>query len=115
MKNSLKQVFSKCIEEEKYRVEMTLYLNFAVNFVYAIFKAVCGVVFHSAWIGTLAFYYILLSVMRLLLVKGMGHIDIRKRWEKYCQCGWFLLLFTIVLVGMSQYILRVKCLILQLQ
>ncbi|MGN0156375.1 MAG: hypothetical protein ACI39N_03935 [Lachnospiraceae bacterium] len=39
--------------------------------------------------------------MRLLLVKGMGHANVRKRWMIYCKCGCCLLLFTIVLVGMS--------------
>lgn len=101
MKNLLKQVFSKYMKEDEYKAEITLYLNCAVNIVYAIFKAVCGLAFHSVWIGTLAFYYILLSIMRLLLIRGMGHTDVCRKWKKYYQCGWLLLLFTIVLVGMS--------------
>lgn len=101
MKDTIRQVISRFMTDEEYKAELTLYLNFAINFFYAVFKAVCGFVFHSAWIGTLAFYYILLSSMRLLLIKGMGHADSLKRWKKYCQCGGFLLLFTVVLVGMS--------------
>lgn len=101
MKNLSKQVFSKYMKEDEYKAEITLYLNCAVNIVYAVFKAVCALAFHSAWIGTLAFYYILLSIMRLLLIRGMGHTDVCRKWKKYYQCGWLLLLFTIVLVGMS--------------
>lgn len=101
MKNSLKQVFSNYMNEDEYKAKMTLYFNCAVNIVYAIFKAICGFVFPSVWLGTLAFYYILLSIMRLLLIRGMRHTDVCRRWKKYCQCGWLLLLFTIVLVGMS--------------
>lgn len=101
MQYSLKRVFFNYMKEEEYKAKITLYLNFLINIVYAVFKAVCGFVFHSAWIGTLAFYYILLSSMRLLLVRGMGHTDVCRRWKKYFQCGWLLLLFTIVLVGMS--------------
>lgn len=33
---------------------MTRYINLAVNLCYAVLKTVCGIVFHSAWIGTLA-------------------------------------------------------------
>ena len=101
MKGLLKQSFSKFMKESAYRAEMTLYFNFAINVIYAVFKTVCGFVYHSVWMGTLAFYYILLSFMRLLLVKGTKHVDTHKRWKKYCQCGWLLLLFTIALVGMS--------------
>lgn len=108
MKNLLKQIFSKCVKEEAYRAEMTLYMNLAVNLCYAVFKTVCGIVFHSAWIGTLAFYYILLSIMRLSLAKGMRDTDRCRRWKKYRQCGWSLLLFTIVLVGMSILMQRGK-------
>lgn len=108
MKESIRQISNKFIKEHQFRAEMTLCLNLVINFLFAFFEAACGFLFHSAWMGTLAFYYILLSIMRLLLVKGKGHMEVGKKWGKCVQCGCFLLLFTIVLVGMSILMQRGK-------
>lgn len=57
------------LEDEYFRVWAGLLLSFLVNLCYAGLKVVCAVLYSSFWEGALGFYYILLSAVRLYLLR----------------------------------------------
>lgn len=97
--NKPKEILAKSKEDKYYRAINMLYVSLAVNIVYAIFEALCGYIFKSEWMGTLAFYYIVLSVIRFNLLKGNRREDKRLQWRKYRFCAIVMLLLTVVLFG----------------
>ena len=51
------------------RAKISLYLGSAINIIYALFYFGSGIYYRSVWIGAIAWYYIILSVIRVGLVK----------------------------------------------
>lgn len=80
------------------RAEITLHVNFALNAAYACYNGIFAIVFRSAWMGMLACYYLLLSVLRYVLTREIKNAS---NWGCCLFCGKMLLPFSIVLVGMS--------------
>ena len=80
----------------------------ASNVIYAIFNGVVGLMSHSAWFGSLAAYYILLSMMRLGAVKQERQLskiqDARERMQReiavYKMDSILFMFLAIVLSGM---------------
>lgn len=100
--------FHRYMNEMDFKSEISIYTSFGINIFYSIYKAFAGLYYHSIWFGTVAFYYIILSVERFLLLK---HIRIKERdyieeYKKYSFCGYFLLILTIALIGMSVYMIH---------
>lgn len=87
------------------RAEKMLQFNLLLNLCFAIFYLFSAVVARSSWMGMMAFYYIWLSIQRLLLQKRSS-CDIQKQWKSYIQCGILLLLSSLVIVGMNILLLR---------
>lgn len=86
-----------------FRTHVTLYFSLAVNLLYAAVNIISGFLYHSAWFGILAGYYIILAVMRFLLVRFVNRIGIGKnRYHELrrCRlCGMILLTVNLVLSG----------------
>lgn len=61
-----------------YRVRISLYGSFIINLAYAFVKLFSGIVYHSAWFGAIAAYYMVLCLMRALLVLYAGKHDFGK-------------------------------------
>ena len=59
----------KIITDKKLRTEFFMYFSCGFSIVYAIFKFSAGVYYHSLWIGAVAVYYIIVSLMRFGLIK----------------------------------------------
>lgn len=102
------ELFHKYMTEMDFKAEVSLYLSFGINIFYSVYKAFAGVYYHSIWLGTVAFYYMILSTERFLLLK---HIRKRQRnylkeYKQYCSCGGLLLVLTIALIGMSVYMIH---------
>lgn len=60
---------SQLLEDVPYRARLTLAASLGVNILYAGFNALSGLYYRSPWFGSLAAYYLLLSVMRFLLAR----------------------------------------------
>ena len=60
---------NRYLTDSKLRAEISLYTGTAVNLLYAIFYFGMGVYYSSTWIRAIAIYYIVLSVIRVGLVK----------------------------------------------
>lgn len=95
---------NRCVKEQVYRAEVSLYSGFLINLLYAGIKLFSGVCYKSVWFITLAVYYILLAVMRFLL---LHHVRKREKtgndqaaqWRRYRLCGMILLLMNWALTG----------------
>lgn len=60
---------NRYLTDRELRARISLYTGFAINVLYAVFKFCTGIYFRSVWLGAIAVYYIILSIMRLGLVK----------------------------------------------
>lgn len=91
------------IKEQRSRVILFVVLNFFLNFLYAFYNGVLGIINHSVWFITMCAYYIVLSTMRLSAVlcdwknKNTSSNDIECFVMKLC--GVLLVLLNFVLAG----------------
>lgn len=91
-------------DDEKY-YKKTIHsakVGLSLNILFAVFYAVLGVISRSAWFGTLAAYYILLSITRVMQIRCDRKI-VKDRVEEelrvYRKSGVSLAFMTIVLMG----------------
>ncbi len=95
------------------RINLSLYGAFLFNAVYAFFQLALGLKHHSAWFYSMAGYYFLLGLMRLMLVRyTRRHAPgqrLKTEWKKYRLCGAMLLLMTLVLtVFILYFVFRIR-------
>ena len=84
------------------RTKIALYANVSLNFLFAVFHLVSGIVYHSGWSYSLAGYYSLLSVMRFFLLRDVkGELDnnVSSQWKRYRFCGILLIVMNVALAG----------------
>lgn len=93
------------ITEADFKAEVSLYLSLAINLFYSIYKGAAGIWFHSAWFGAMAFYYLVLSTERFLLLRSVRGKEQNPllSWKKYRFCGYILLLLTVAVVAFVFY------------
>ena len=88
------------------RARLTLQFSLCVNAAFALFKGAAGIWLESWWFGTIAAYYLVLSLARLWLLRAMkrgsGPED---GWRLHARCGWLLLALTIVISGISALVI----------
>ncbi len=101
MKDRVKETVAAYRKDLRFRAEVMLYINLAVNSTFAVFEAVCGFLLRSPWMGNLAFYYIVLSLLRLLILRSYRKTGSRRHgWRVYRLCGLVMLALTVALAGM---------------
>lgn len=89
------------LHDQEYRETVSLYVGLFSNLLYAAFKAVTGILYHSTWFGAIAGYYLILSVIRFLLLrsvrkKGSYEDELRR----YRLSGILMLLLNIAMSAM---------------
>lgn len=98
----------KILTDKKLRTEIFLYLSCGFSICYAIFKFSAGVYYRSVWIGAVAVYYIIVSLMRFGLIKryryNLQHEDEREQrlfgLKSYRFCGVLMFLLNIAVTGL---------------
>lgn len=88
-----------------FKAVVSIHLSLAITFFYCITKAVAGIYYRSAWFGSMAFYYIVLAVVRFLLLRHTrrGQNDLFQAYKVYRFCGYLLFVLTVALASMSFY------------
>lgn len=93
-----------------FRSELTLYGGLLANLLYVALHLFSGIRYRSAWFISLAFYYILLSAMRAVLVRYVRRRrvgqDMAAEFQRYRACGVILLLMNQALVGIIIYMVK---------
>lgn len=100
--------FNRYFTDLNFKAKISLYLSLGINIVYSFYKVSAGIYYHSLWFGTVAFYYIVLSVQRFFLLYHIRKKDRNYILElkKYCLCGYLLLTLTIAVIGMNVYLIH---------
>ncbi len=91
------------------RARVSLNVGWLVNLGYSAFKLVLGIIYGSMWFLAEAEYYILLTVLRLWLIKSdKKHAgNTAYMWKCFNRCGWMLLLLNFLMTCIiSQVIFR---------
>ncbi len=99
MGEGLKEAAAALRKDARARDRATLYVSLAVGCGYACLNAVGGVMLRSPWLGTLAFYYIMLSLLRFNLTRGYKQDSRADKWKRYRLTAVLMLLLTVALFG----------------
>lgn len=63
------KIGSRFLDDVRFRTEISLYQGLLINTLYIAMKMFSGIYYRSVWFIALAFYYILLVVMRVMLLR----------------------------------------------
>ena len=95
------------LTDAQLRANVSLYAGFGFNVIYAILKFLAGVYFRSVWIGAVAVYYIILSLIRFGLLKrqraGKKYSEEEQKLyglKSYRFCGGLIFLLNIAVSGL---------------
>lgn len=88
-----------------YRSSFNLNLGLSINVFYSVFKFISGIIYSSFWFGAEAVYYIILSGIRIFLVKRIKTEDTVAGWKIHRLCGVFLFLLNTAMSGIIIQIL----------
>ena len=87
----------------RFRSKVSLYQGFFINLLYIAMKLFSGIYYRSIWFVALAFYYILLAVMRFMLLRRgkrkTGRTPMEEEIHRYRLCGIMLLVMNQALAG----------------
>ncbi|MBQ9168660.1 MAG: hypothetical protein IJX67_09675 [Oscillospiraceae bacterium] len=90
------------LTDAAFKVRISLYTSLAINLVYSAFKLVSGIYYRSLWIGAIAGYYILLSVIRFVLLNHMErkkNAGMIEEFRSYRISAVLMLLINLTLTG----------------
>lgn len=96
------------LTDKKLRTEFFLYFSCGFSILYAIFKFSAGVYYRSIWIGAVAVYYIIISLMRFGLIKryryNLQYEDEREQrifgLKSYRFCGILMFFLNVAVTGL---------------
>lgn len=101
------------LNDLNFKGKVSLYQGLAVSTIYAIFKGITALYYHSVWTGAVAAYYLFFGIVRIVLVRGTRKIetgnDIERlvaEYKSYCVCGVLTFLINIGMVGMTIMMIR---------
>ena len=101
-------IYNKFLDDFIFRSELSLHGGLSMNILYSALNLLSGIRFRSAWFFFLFFYYIMLSVMRVALVRYVHRSrigqDIPSEFRRYRSCGILILLMNQALIGIVIYI-----------
>lgn len=100
---------SRYLSEPMLRAKISLYTGFGINVIYATLKFLAGLYYRSIWLGAIAVYYVLLSIIRFGLVKRERYLakqedNKEKRLHElktYRFCGYLMFLLNVAVAGLA--------------
>ena len=98
---------AKYLNDLNFRTEISLYFGLFINLLYIGMNIFSGIRYRAVWFISLAFYYILLAVMRyMLLRKGKNEHNLCNDWKRYRMCGIILLIMNQALAAIVIIIVK---------
>lgn len=96
------------LTEEELRAKISLYIGVIINVLYAAFKFTAGIYYRSWWMGAIAVYYVILSVIRTGLMtkewQRKKYEDTRAQREhelkSYRFCGYLMFVLNVAVAGL---------------
>ena len=100
-------ITKRLYDDRFYRTVFFTYFSLGINVIYSIAYAIMGIYKHSPWHGTLAAFYIFLSIMRFIVLWADYQIkrEAHKRdryvyiWREYLVVGILLTFITFIFLG----------------
>lgn len=110
----VRELTARVRDDHYYRTVFFAYASLLSNIFFALSKAAAGVYFSSMWLVTLAFYYLVLCVIRSVLLyrsrmlTSIKDEEERKtgQWKLYQLCGILLLILTLALQAVVGLIVK---------
>lgn len=93
---------NRYMTDAAFKVQLSLFGSLAINLVYSAFKLFSGIFYSSLWIGAIAIYYILLSLIRFLLLNHMGrkkNSGMIEEYKSYRLTAILMMLINLTLSG----------------
>ncbi len=88
------------------KIKSSLYFNIFMNSAYGIFNLISGIYYKSYWLITFAVYYILLSLMRIILLINIDKkVELEKEYKILKYDGIVLLFMNVVFSGIITLII----------
>lgn len=89
--------------DDKFKANVSLMRGIIVDIVYMLFKLVTGIIYSSLWSVSLAFYHLVLGLLRFYLFQNYKTKANNMNEENLTayKCGWFLVLLNIPMTLMS--------------
>lgn len=97
---------ARYLEDIHFRNRVSLHVGVTVNLGYIILKLTAGIYYRSVWLLSLSFYYILLALTRIFLLRSDIRDDARAQLRRYRACGFVLLLMNQALTGIVVFMVR---------
>lgn len=92
---------NRYMTDASFKVRVSLYNSLAINLLYSAFKLIAGIYFSSVWWGAIAFYYMVLALIRFLLLRYMNSKKdhLLSEYRRYRLCGILMVLLNLALSG----------------
>ncbi|MBQ8145085.1 MAG: hypothetical protein IJ042_09910 [Butyricicoccus sp.] len=94
---------NRYMTDTAFKVRVSLYNSLAISLLYSAFKLIAGVYYSSVWWGAVAFYYMVLALIRFLLLRYMNsnqsRADLLSEYRRYRLCGILMVLLNLALSG----------------
>ncbi len=101
---------SRYMNDISFKINVSLHLSLMINLAYVAMHGISGARNRSFWSGTLAVYYLCLTVMRFLLVRYAHKQDFGENkeaeWKWYRICGVVLMIMNLALAGVVVLVLK---------
>ena len=98
------KVGSQFFEDVRFRTEISMFRGLFINILYIAMEIFSGIIYKSIWFISLAVYYFLLALMRIILLrpsknKKIFREKIEEEFYRYRACGIILLFMNQALAG----------------
>lgn len=88
------------LQDPTLRSSVQVHLSIIMNFFYALFRLAVGIHYASVWFLSMAAYYLVLGILRLLLMVGYHRRTDAMERLSYRRTAWLLFLLNIPMGGM---------------
>lgn len=100
-KKALVEIGNKYVSDKHYRGEVGIYNGMAVNFIYAFFRIVIGILYSSEWLVSSAIYFLALGFIRFWLCFAYRNKENKYKPDYEYRCyrltAWLLLVLNIII------------------
>lgn len=97
---------NRYMTDASFKVRLSLITSLTINLLYSAFNLVTGIYYSSLWIGAIAVYYILLSVMRFVLLRHMDKKQDAGLIAEYCSYRVTAILMMLINLTLSGIVLN---------
>lgn len=95
----------KYLEDKEFRAEAAIYGGLAFDLFYAAVKGGSGLYYHSEWLMSIGFYYLVFALIRFFLMRSVRRrragADKAHEWRTYRTCGAMLFVMNAAMAGMA--------------